>query len=187
MTTIIRQGDFIYSDSRYGSYYGGFPIVSDGPCKLYLAPNNKAVIGMAGAYSPAIPYDLITAMVDRAIEELQKYPNSNMMIAEELHEYYRKKRKEGEDTDDDDDTHDYQLLICTLKGTFIFNCIGDITMDFYHNRSTQFAIGSGAMYYTPFRSVDIPIEEKFKIIYESDNNSGGTVHAFNLNQLEVSA
>lgn len=186
MTTIIRQGDFIYSDSRYGSFYGGFPITADGPGKLYLAPNKQAVIGMAGVYAASIPYDLIARMVDRAIVELQKYPHSNMMIADELHEYYRNKRNADAEKEDSQ-PHDYQLLICTLKGTFNFNCINDDIADIYHNRSTSFAIGSGAPFYTPFREVNIPIEEKFKIIYESDPNSGGSVHAFDLNQLEVSA
>lgn len=184
MTTIIRQGDFIYSDSRYGMYHGGFRVVNDGPTKLHLAPNGKAVIGMAGSYEASIPYDLLTRMIDAALLELEKYPNSSMQIAEELHEYYKAKRKRDED-DDDADTHDYQLLICTLKGTFVFNCIGDMTMDIYHNRSTPFAIGSGAMFYTPFRDLDIPIEDKFKIIYESDTNSGGIVYAFDLKQLEI--
>lgn len=184
MTTIIREGDFLYSDSRYSSYYGGFRTLHDGPGKMYLAPNRKAVIGMAGAYNPDIPYDLITDMVERAIEELQKYPNSKMRIGDNVHDFYKQRREQAKD-DPDFDTHDFQLLICTLKGTFIFNCFNDITVEFYHNRTVRFGIGSGSMYYPPFRDMDIPIEEKFKLIYSSDPASGGPINVFDLKELEV--
>lgn len=186
MTTIIRKGDYIYSDSRYGSYYGGFAIAEKGPSKLFISDNKDAVIGMAGEYSATIPFDLIKNMVAHAIVELQKYPNSNMRIADELSEYYRMKR-EATKENDDTDNHTYQLLICTLKGSFVFNCINDNTGDSYNNSHASIAIGSGSAYYVPFRNIDMPIEDLFKIIYTSDNCSGGAVNAFDLKQLMVTS
>lgn len=178
MTTIIREGQYLYTDSRYGSYYGGFRIHEDGPCKITRSRDGSCVIGMAGTYEPDIPFDLLNDAIEESTKLLnERTPEQTLIIGDKLREFYREFDKKGM-------YHDYAILVCSPKGTFFMATDkSNMFVDAFYDPSQHFAIGSGSLFYTPFRNANIPIEEKFKLIYSSDEHSGGTVNRLDINSL----
>jgi hypothetical protein len=178
MTTIIREGQYLYTDSRYGSYYGGYRVHDDGPCKISRSRDGSCVIGMAGCYEPTIPFDLLNEAIEEAVRLLNnRTPHDTLIVGDKLREFYKGMEEKGE-------YHNYQILVCNPKGTFRFDVDDDNDFgDMFFPPEQHLAIGSGAVPYVPFRKADIPIEEKFRLIYSSDEHSGGNINRFDINQL----
>lgn len=181
MTTIIREGRYLYTDSRYTSYYGGYRISEDGPCKVTRNEAGTALIAMAGKYEPSIPFELLTEIIDEAILLLSsESPNTRLVVANKLRDYYN---DINISENDDRREHHYNILVCAEKGTFLFNAEAGDFWEMYYPAGQHVAIGSGAISYVPFRIMDISIEEKFKNIYSSDPASGGIVNRIDIHQL----
>lgn len=178
MTTIIREGQYLYTDSRYGSYYGGYRINDDGPCKISRSRDGSCVIGMAGCYEPSIPFEMLNEAIEESVRLLNnRGPNDTLIVGDKLREFYIELEKKNE-------YNEYQILVCSPKGTFYFAVDEDNHFtDMYFPPEQHIAIGSGAIPYVPFRKANIPIEEKFKLIYSSDQHSGGNINRFDINQL----
>lgn len=177
MTTIIREGRYLYTDSRYGVMFGGYRTHEDGPCKITRSKCGSCVIGMSGAYQPDIPFDILKDLIDEAVLVLREGRENKSLCIDRLRDFYTELEKK-------EDSHQYTILICSPLGSYIISTDqSNIPYEMYYHPGQHIAAGSGAIAYTPFRNVNIPIEEKFKIIYETDEHSGGNINRFDISSL----
>lgn len=74
MTTIVRYGNHLISDSRYLNLRGVSVITHEGPAKFFKHPTGKGIIGISGGISNYHVWKSIEADFSQALIDLDNYP-----------------------------------------------------------------------------------------------------------------
>lgn len=173
MTTIIRRGSMIASDSRYLNKVQGSSIVHSiyGGAKFFILPEKTAVVAISGAVStPA------------GVKQLLRYARA---VVHALHV--------GEDlpnlASEEDFKEDYTVMIATKKYTVVCEAVKDEETGLCPITTTManvpVIIGSGTGFIPACELYDTnkAVVDLVRYGYISDELSGGDVHAFDLTLL----
>lgn len=183
MTTIIREANHVYSDSRYGKHNGSMrSVLNDGPPKLALHKSRKCVVAFAGSVpSDLVVYHALDEVIERIIREGVKYPDVNIYTWGDPFDAVAAKLDKEENA-----IAEVSIMFFFKKFTFLLRYPGSgpVALCQLYSADDYICIGSGTMVYTGVRVTKLSIEEKFRAIYRGDTNSGGTVYRVDLNTLE---
>lgn len=186
MTTVVRQGNMIYTDSCYGSPVGTERTRIYGEPKFFINKNKTFLAAICGSIPPLDVCDFITNVFSPYLERyLGNYLNESINgIVSILESYFKDYRKTLKDN---------RLHFVIIFFTKNVSLQVSVRLNKHQNNVTalsyvqqqDLAFGSGAAWWiaqkdNPERS----IEEKFATIYQLDVNSGGTINAFDLNNLK---
>lgn len=187
MTTIVRSGDIVYSDSCYGAPVGTERSRVYGSPKFYLNPNKTVLVGFTGNVPSKEACDYVAGPLVQLIEQFIPHylTGSTLNIVNHIEGFfdsYKKVRKSSY-------SENFILVFFTKNTTLQVN----IRISEKHNRVAvvhygsrkELAFGSGAVWWLGQPTdTNKSIEEKFSTIYKLDNNSGGTINKFDLNKLK---
>lgn len=186
MTTIIRQGNMIYSDSCYGTPIGTERTRVFGEPKFFINRNKTIIAAICGNIPGTETADFITTQFIDAVERylsnwkthsthqlsamLENYYTQILEIRPKLNEFYSFAFFIKDFT--------LQIAVKINKHTSRIRCIT-------YGTETDLTFGSGAAWWTAQKgNPELTLEDRFKYIYRLDPNSGGTVNIFDLNNLK---
>ena len=184
MTTVIREGNMVYSDSCWGKSMGSPRVRSYGISKLFINTSKSVLIGFTGSVPESNVCSVMTTELLPMVEMYLKnwLTLDPLFIENYLSGYFKKLKKADKDYDE------HFLLIfftkdCTVWITVRVRDTAKVYLRVYPG-TTKVSFGSGSNWYVPNMDKDIPIVEKFQYIYRLDPNSGGDINAFDLNTLK---
>lgn len=186
MTTVVRQGNMVYTDSCYGSPVGTERTRIYGEPKFFINTNKTFLAAICGSIPPLEVCDFLTTIFPPYLERyLGNYLNDSInSLVSVLETYFNNYRK----TLKDNRLH-FVIIFFTKNVTVqlsvrINNNQNKVHALSYSNQK-DLAFGSGAAWWIAQKdNVERSVAEKFATIYQLDINSGGTINAFDLNNLK---
>ena len=186
MTTVIRNGNMVYSDSCYGAPIGTERTRVFGEPKFFVNKNKTVLVAICGNI-PGI--ETTTFLTDHYINVVEKYfsdwkNNSPHGLAASIESFYEQIMEHRPKLDDF-----YSLAFFIKDITIQVN----VKMSKHVKRvrvityglENELVFGSGAPWWLAQNGLpDLTIPAKFKYIYRLDPNSGGTIGAFDLTKLK---
>lgn len=185
MTTIVRSGDTVYTDSCYGSPAGTERTRVYGEPKFFINRNKTYLAAICGSVPSIQICEFFTGSLSEHIERyMGNYLHmSTTTLTSALESLFNGIRKTNPDYD-----VNFTIVFFTKDVTLQINCKHDknrtrVTTVVYTTYK-DIAFGSGAAWWIAQKDTNLSIEDKFSAIYRLDNNSGGTINVFELNQLK---
>lgn len=186
MTTVVRQGDTIYTDSCYGTPVGTERTRVFGNPKFFINSNKTFLTAICGNIPSGNTCQFLTGMFSERLEHyLGNYmsysPNRLTDIVENFYRQYLDVNPSLSEF--------FTIIFFTKDITFQINVKANkdrITVrSLTYGQHKDLAFGSGAAWWLAQKELpELSVLEKFNHIYALDINSGGTVNAFDLNQLK---
>lgn len=186
MTTIVRTGDIVYSDSCYGTPIGTERTRIFGEPKFFLNANKTILVGICGAIPCLETCEFFAESFMKVLE--QYFANYKALSAQQLHKFIENFYEQlFERHPDLNENYTFSFFIkgFTLQLNVKMNPMVKRVRTVTYGVEKDLAFGSGAAWWVAqLANPNLSVEERFRYIYRLDPNSGGIVNEFDLNQLK---